>query len=173
MNGLPHSPITAPVVIPSPSPSLYNSTVPTISQNDTVAETDDNSEADDTIEVDGSTQSTVIKNNSSSTSTPSTILLITVPLVAFAVAFATRSFSKIKNTFGIEIDSTHKLIAPKDVEFNFPENKEFEDRLLRDRANFHKSKRKNQSNLLTTKKGLAMMIHVTPGKHMLISEIQN
>jgi hypothetical protein len=155
------------VVKPSPS----NLTVPTISVNDTATGSYNDSEANDIIdEFNASSENIVMSTSATKNSNQlsfSAIILICIPIVIFAIASATRSF---KSREGIKVSSARKLNTSKDIESHSVKicGKD----LTLDKIVFSKTEKRDHSDDFTNKNGLGMMIHITPGKHMLISPIR-
>jgi hypothetical protein len=155
------------VVKPSPS----NLTVPVISVNDTATGSYNDSEAEDIIdEFNASSEISVMSTSATKNSSQlsfSAIILVFIPLVIFAIASATRSF---KSREGIKVSPAQESNTSKDIESHSA--KTCGKDLTLDKTVFKKTKKRDHSDNLTTKNGLTMMIHITPGKHMLISPIR-
>jgi hypothetical protein len=150
-----------------------NVTVPVIFVNDTVSGTYDNSEADDIIdEFNASTVDSVISVSTTKNSNKlisCAIILIFIPLVVFAIASATRSS---KSREGIKVSSDHKLNPSIHIDIESQSTKAYRKDLMLDKTNLSKSKRREHSDFTTNTNGLAMVIQITPGNHMMISPMR-
>jgi hypothetical protein len=170
------------VLLPALPVVSKNGTVPVIFVNDTVTGTyeADNSEVDnseaDNSEADESNESSVNSVMSASMtktnkSIACAIILIFIPLVIFAIAFATRSS---KSREGIEVSSACKLNSSNDIDIESQSTKANRKDLMLDRTDSNKSKRREHCyfTTVTNTDGLAMVIQITPGNHMMISPMR-